>query len=734
MRKAPGKNRATSVKAKHHSNLTFRMNVLFFAIFLVFSMLIFRLGYMQIVKGEDYVRDLERKEEVAVNTSVPRGRMYDRYGRILVDNQPENAITYTKMPATTTEEMLDIAEKLAKLIEQPTNRVTLRDKQDFWIIKNHDAAYKKVTAAEQKKIKTQENVQTSQINAQIDKLVRERITNEELLQLTEKDLEVLAIYREMVSGYNLSPQIIKSENVSADEFARVSERLTQLPGVNTTTDWKRLKLSTLGILGRTTVPTKGIPKEKLNYYLARDYSRNDRVGESYIEAQYEDLLQGQKSVVKNITNKKGQVVDTVTTFEGEPGKDLKLTIDSELQLETEKIVERELLKLKSQGGSYLLDRAFLVMMDPNTGDVLSMVGKKIVKNPETGKYEVVDYSYGTFTTAYEAGSAVKAATLLTGYNQGVVSMGTTMVDEPIELAGTKAKTSIFNRGGYIQMDDLTALERSSNVYMFKIAMLINGTPYSYKMPLRLKDDTFPKMRKNYAQFGLGVKTGIDLPNEVSGVAGPSGPTMGGKTLDLAIGQYDTYTPLQLAQYISTVANGGYRIKPHVVKEVREPSKDGKQLGPLVTEIGPTILNRIDNPTEEIDYVKKGLRRVYTGAQGTARGAFANAPYTAAGKTGTAQVVYYGDLKEYYGTDTLTFTHVGFAPYENPEIAYAVVIPWATTNTGAHLTNNNVIARESVDKYFELKAKYNAEKVTDSNVKQPILPAITEDKISEDEQE
>ncbi|MGE7129422.1 peptidoglycan D,D-transpeptidase FtsI family protein [Lysinibacillus xylanilyticus] len=733
MRKAPGKNRATSVKAKHHSNLTFRMNVLFFAIFLVFSMLIFRLGYMQIVKGEDYVRDLERKEEVSVNTSVPRGRMYDRYGRILVDNQPENAITYTKMPATKTDEILDIAENLAQLIEQPTNRVTLRDKQDFWIIKNHDAAYKKVTEAEKKKISAQENVQTSQINAQIDKLVRERITNEELLQLTEKDLEVLAIFREMVSGYNLSPQIIKSENVSDDEFARVSERLTQLPGVNTTTDWKRLKLSSLGILGRTTVPAKGIPKENLNYFLARDYSRNDRVGESYIEAQYEDLLQGQKSVVKNITNKKGQVVDTVTTYEGEPGKDLKLTIDSELQLETEKIVERELLNLKSRGGSYLLDRAFLVMMDPNTGDILSMVGKKIEKNPETGKNEVVDYSYGTFTTAYEAGSAVKAATLLTGYNQGVVSMGTVMGDEPIVLAGTSPKASIFNRNGYISMDDLTALERSSNVYMFKIAMLINGTPYSYKMPLRLKDDTFPKMRNNFAQFGLGVKTGIDLPNEFSGVEGPSGPTMGGKTLDLAIGQYDTYTPLQLAQYISTIANGGYRIQPHVVKEVREPSNDGQHLGQLVNEIGPTILNRIDNPVEEIDYVKKGLRLVYTGSQGTARAQFANTPYTAAGKTGTAEVVYFGPLKEYYGTDTLTFTHVGFAPYENPEIAYAVVIPWATTGR-EHLPNNNIIARDALDKYFELKAKYNAEKVTDSNVKQPILPAITEDKIGEDEQE
>ncbi|GEC83053.1 MULTISPECIES: peptidoglycan D,D-transpeptidase FtsI family protein [Lysinibacillus] len=731
MRKAPGKNRAASVKAKHHSNLTFRMNVLFFAIFIVFSMLIFRLGYMQIVKGEDYVRILERTEEVPVNTSVPRGRMYDRYGRILVDNQPENAITYTKMQTTKTEDMLAIAEKLAQLIEQPTNRVTLRDKLDFWILKNHDAAYAKISDEEQTKIKTQENITTSQANAEIDKIVRERITDEELAQLTEADLEVLAIYREMVSGYNLSPQIIKSENVSADEFARVSERLTELPGVNTTTDWKRVKLSSLSVLGRTTVPTKGIPKEKLNYYLARDYSRNDRVGESYIEAQYEELLQGQKTVVKNITNKKGQVVDTITTYEGEPGKDLVLTFDSELQAANEKIVEEELLKLKAMSGSSLLDRAFLIMMDPNTGDILSMVGKKIEKDSETGRNVVVDYAYGSFTTAYEAGSVVKAATLLTGYKLGVITPNTVLGDEPIHLLGTPVKRSIFNQGGYISMDGLSALEQSSNVYMFKTAMLINGTPYSYMMPLRLNDQTFPKMRNSYAQFGLGVKTGIDLPNEFSGV---EGPIMGGKTLDLAIGQYDTYTPLQLAQYISTIANGGYRVQPHVVKEVRDPSKDGQQLGQLVTEVGPRILNHIDNTEEEINYVKKGLHRVYTGSRGTARSAFSNAPFTAAGKTGTAEVVYYGPLRERYGTNTINLTHVGYAPYENPEVAYAVVIPWATTNLNQHLSNNNVIARRALDAYYELKAKYEKTKVTDNKVEQPILPAITKDKIGEDEQE
>lgn len=728
MRKKVKTQRASSVKAKYRASLSFRMNVLFFSIFILFSMLIFRLGYLQIVKGEEYVRELERKEEVAVNTSVPRGRIYDRFGRILVDNEPENAITYTKMQTTTTQEMLDIAEQLAMLIEQPTNRITLRDKQDFWILRNKDAAYAKVTKEEEDALRANEDLDDSEIQAEIDRLVRERITEEELNQLTEFDLEVLAIYREMASGYNLSPQIIKSENVTDAEFARVSERLSDLPGVNTTTDWKRVKLSSVSILGRTTVPSKGIPKSKLDYYLARDYSRNDRVGESYFEAQYEELLQGQKSVVKNITNKRGEVVDTITTYEGEPGSDLVTTLDIELQAEAERVVEEKLLELKSMSQSHLLDRAFFVMMNPNTGEILSIVGKKIEKDSETGKNYVVDYSYGTFTTAYEVGSTVKAATLLMAYSEGVIKPGAYLVDQPIKLAGTEPKSSIFNRNGSIPMDDIKALERSSNSYMFQIAMMIAGTRYSYNMGLRIQPDTLQTMRNGYAQFGLGVNTGIDLPNEFSGFQGELDNN--GKILNFAIGQFDTYTPMQMAQYISTVANGGYRIQPRLLKEIREPSSDGETLGPLVEEVTPKILNRISNTEDEINHVKKGLRQVYVGSQGSARAQFANTPYTAAGKTGTAEVVYYGPLREEFGTHTINIAHVGFAPYDNPEVAYAVLIPWATTNYNIHLSQANEIAKEMLDYYFELKEKYSKNGLSASAVKQEILPPTTDEKIDE----
>jgi penicillin-binding protein A len=720
-------------RAKHRASLTFRMNILFFLIFLIFSALIFRLGYMQIVKGEEYVRELQSKEEIRINTSVPRGRILDRYGRILVDNAPENAITYTKLPRTKRAEMIEIAEQLAELIEMPTNRVTLRDKLDFWIIRNQEDATRKVSQAEINAIKDKNpEIETKELNAQVDALIRERITDEELATIDGEELEIAAIFREMLVGYNLSPQIIKSENVTNDEFARVSERLSDLPGVNTTTDWKRVRIAPIAVLGRTTVPSKGLPKAKLNYFLAREYSRNDRVGESYFEAQYEELLQGQKSVVKNITNKAGQVVETVTTFAGEPGKDLVTTIDYELQQRTNEIVERYLLELKQSSSSRTADRAFLVMMDPNTGEILSLVGKKIETDKDTGEPYLIDFSYGAFTTHYEVGSAVKAATLLTGYRHGAITPGQEIVDEPVKLSGTDVKSSIFNRNGRMKIDDLYALERSSNVYMFKTVMAMSNLSYYANMGYPRDYEVLQKMRNGYAQFGLGVMTEIDLPGEAKGVEGKL--DTGGLLLNYAIGQFDTYSAMQLAQYISTIANGGKRLQPRMLKEVRNPSEDGQTLGKLVQDVQPRILNYIDNTEEELKHVQEGLRRVYAGSWGSARGAFGNAPFTGAGKTGTAQTRLTDYARDLVGVDTLNLTHVGYAPFENPQIAYAVVIPWATTNFDVSLPTANKIARESADAYFELQKKYAETGVSTPSTGQLILPTPTEEQLNEDEEE
>lgn len=717
-------------KAKQQSTINFRMNVIFFCIFLIFSTLIFRLGYLQIVKGEYYVNMVESTEEVPVNTSVPRGRIFDRNGRVLVDNDPQNAITYTKMQTTKQEEMLEVAEQLAMLIEQSTKKVTLRDKQDFWILRNPDAAAEKVPAKEREKIRAQfGDAGEKEFTKAVDDLTRERITDEDLKSLEGHEMEVLAIYREMVSGYNLSPQIIKSEDVTDEEFARVSERLSELPGVNTTTDWKRVKLSPLAILGRTTTPERGIPNDQLNYFLARDYSRNDRVGDSFVEAQYEELLQGKKAVVKNVTDKSGKVVDTATVYEGEPGKDLVLTIDSELEDRLGKIVETELRKQKTRYGSHLLDRTFLVMMNPKNGELLSVIGRQI----EDG--EMQDISYGAYTMAYEAGSTIKGATVLGGYQEGAFQIGEGIVDQPLFIGGQK-RSSLANTNGYNNrwMNDIAALESSSNVYMFYVAMRIGGIRNYYpRMNFNIADDTYQKMRNIYHQFGLGVKTGIDLPNEQVGVKGSDNLQEKGKAMDFAIGQYDTYTPMQLAQYVSVIANDGYRVKPHILKEVREPSLDGKVFGELLEERTPQVINRVNNSLAEINQVKAGFRAVYAGSHGTARSFFADAKYQAAGKTGTAETQYYGNKEQYRGSYTLNLTHVGFAPYDNPEVAYAVVMPYMTTSTYGYDQAASDIARKALDAYFEIKAKHNKAGDFTPDITKKIQPAWSEEVIREGEE-
>ncbi|MHC8522565.1 penicillin-binding protein 2 [Rossellomorea sp. H39__3] len=322
------------------------MNMLFFAVFLLFSMLVLRLGVVQIVNGESYKSEVERTEDVVVNTGVPRGKIYDRYGNVIVDNVPLNAITYTRTNTTTTEEMIDVATKLSEFIDKDPESVTVRDKKDYWIIKNSDEADKLVTSSEIKKLQADEELSEDDVNAKVYQMRLDRISDNMLESLSKKDLEIIAIYREFAGGYALNPQIVKNEDVTPDEFAKVSEHLNELPGVNTTTDWKRSYVfdDTLRtILGNVSSAREGLPKNLVDAYLAEGYNRNDRVGKSYLELQYEDLLQGQKEQMKNIT-KNGSVIESLLVQEGQRGKDVVLTIDMELQREVEKIIEDELSK------------------------------------------------------------------------------------------------------------------------------------------------------------------------------------------------------------------------------------------------------------------------------------------------------------------------------------------------------------------------------------------------------
>ncbi|PEB53364.1 penicillin-binding protein [Bacillus pseudomycoides] len=681
-----------SKKKKKKTHVPFRLNVLFLCVFLMFSAVIVRLGYVQIVHGEEYKNEVEKKENATISNPVPRGKIFDRYGRAVVDNDPVRTITFTRMKGSTSEDRLKTAKKLAELIEVSPDKLTDRDKKDYWLSMHKKEAEAKITKKDREELKAKKID-----DKEIDDRQRNRVTEEELSQLTPADLEVLAIKSKMDGGYAMTPQIIKKQ-VTPEEYAIVSENLALLPGVDTNVDWDRKYTYDdmfRSVLGGVTSSDEGLPKERLDYYLVRDYDRNDRVGKSYIEQQYEDALHGTKTETKNITDKDGNIIETVNVSQGQRGNDLNLTIDMELQKRVEDIITKNLMKFK--GSEPLLDRAFVVMTNPKNGEILSMAGKQLVE--ENGKTEVKDYALGTMTSSYEMGSTVKGATLLTGYQTGAIKPGDYQYDEPIKIKGTPLKSSWKNMGS---IDDLTALKMSSNVYMFKTAMKIAGVQYQKGGTLDIPQKAFDDMRYYFSQFGLGVKTGIDLPNESAGQRGTG--KQPGFLLDLAIGQYDTYTPLQLAQYVSTIANGGYRMQPQVVKEIRQPPAKPDEVGKVIESMEPKVLNRIDMPESQIKRIQEGFRQVFNDAGGTGLKYFQTAPYKAAGKTGTAQVPYGGDKaigRDANGNRKIIYnlTLVGYAPLDDPEVAFSVVVPWIYDD---HCGINGDIGRQIMDAYFDLK--------------------------------
>ncbi|WP_242301573.1 penicillin-binding protein 2 [Bacillus cereus group sp. BfR-BA-01361] len=679
-----------------------RLNILFLCVFILFSSMIIQLGKVQIIDGETYKNEVEKRENATVSLSVPRGKIFDREGNPVVDNKSLRTITYTKMKGVKSEEILKTARQLADIIEIPKediDKLTETDKKDFWMQLNPTLTEKLVSKKEINRFRDKD-ITGKNLDKKIEELKRKRVTDKNLQDLTDKDIKVLAIKSKMTSGYQMAPQIIKKD-VSEKEFTIISEGLANLPGVDVSVDWERVYVNDglfRSVLGNVSNSDEGLPSERLDYYLVRDYSRNDRVGKSYIEQQYEDVLHGTKKEVRSVADKQGTTIRTETISEGKSGKNLTLTIDMELQKKVEESIEKILKAYK--GSESMLDRAFVVMMNPKNGQVLSMAGKRLVE--KDGKTEIEDYALGTMTSSYELGSTVKGATVLTGFETKAITPGTYFYDAPMKFKGTREKKSWKEFGN---IDDLRALQVSSNVYMFHTALKIAGVDYVKNSSLNIKQEYFDKMRYYFRQFGLGVPTGIDLPNETAGQIGKK-DNQPGFLLDYSIGQYDTYTPLQLVQYISTIANGGYRMKPQIVQEVREQTSQKDEIGKVVHAVEPIVLNKIDMKEEYINQVKEGFRKVFQEGDGTGVRAFQKASYKPAGKTGTAQTVYGGESdigrnEKGERRECYNLTLAGYAPYDNPEVAFSVVVPWVMNDKSGI---NSDIGKEVLDAYFELKNK------------------------------
>ena len=655
--------------------------VLLISIYLVIGCRLFNL---QILKNSEYNDKLAMATEKTIeSTSAPRGRIYDRNHKLLVDNEGIKTIYYKKQNGITTKEEIELAYEVSNNIDIDYSKIDDNKLKDFYYKSHYKECRKKITDEEwdlynKRKLNDKD----------IDKLIYERL-DDEISEYTDSDKKAAYIYYLMNKGYSYAEKVIKNSDVTDAEYAYISENIDNLKGFNTKLDWEMVYLygdTFKSILGNVSSNTQGIPSELSEEYLKRGYTLDDRVGISYLEYQYEDYLRGTKAKYRLLSDNSYELVS-----EGKRGNDIVLTIDIELQKYLEEVLSNEVLNAKGEPGTQYYNRSFAIVSDPNTGEILAMAGKQAVL--KDGYYQIVDYTPGIVTLPVTPGSVVKGASMMVGYKYGAIDIGTVLNDECIKIKDTPLKCSWQTMG---PIDDVYALQNSSNVYQYKIAIKVGNGSYEYNQGLVLDESAFDKYREMYAEFGLGEKTGIDLPVESLGFMGKS--RLPGHLLDFSIGQYDTYTPIQLSQYINTIANNGVRLKPYLLKEVYKPSDSGDTFGSLIYKANVTELGKLSVEKKYIDRVREGFSAVVT--KGLGYGYMGN--YTnSAGKTGTSQSFIDTDGDGKVDTETITSSFVGYSPSDNPKMSIVVVSPDISVpdSTTYGVTRN--ISAQIVNKYFEL---------------------------------
>ena len=662
-----------------------RVFVILIALISLFSVVFIKLFMVMLIDKDKYNDKLLAltNKSITLNSS-PRGRIYDRNYNVIVDNKAINIIVYKKEKGTTNKEMIELAYTVSPHLNLDVSRLTLRAKKEFYLAKYPDKCKKKIKSSEYEKVK-----QRKLSNKDIEELKIERISLDELNVFKDEDLKTAYLYYLMNNGYTYEEKVIRN-GASDEEFAYISENNDKLKGFNTRVDWERVypygdTLRT--ILGTVSSSSQGIPSEDKNYYLKLGYSLNDRVGLSYLEKQYESYLKGEKNVYEAVNSHELRLVK-----EGMRGNDIVLSIDINLQKEIDNLIDEAIIKAKSEANTEYYDHSSVIVTDPNTGEILAIASRKIVGD------KIIDNVNSILISPITPGSVVKGASMLVGYETGAIKFGEKMLDECVKIAGAPEKCSSVNDLGVI--DDLTAMAKSSNVYQFKTAIRVNGQEYYRGMKLNFNKKSFDTYRNMYHAFGLGVKTEIDLPIESAGYT--SVDKTSGNLLDFVMGQYETYTPIQLAQYVSTIANGGNRMQPHLLKEVRKAT-DKDTLGDVMYTFEPKVLNKIEVKSENLKRVQEGFYAVMHMSGGYGRG-YINDRMDAAGKTGTSQSFIDTNNDGIIDTETITSSFIGYAPYNNPKVAFMVTSPNSShansSNNFASLVNYR-LTRAITDKYYDM---------------------------------
>ncbi|CAG5278593.1 penicillin-binding protein 2B [Streptococcus pneumoniae] len=671
-------------KFNSHS-IPIRLNLLFSIVILLFMTIIGRLLYMQILNKDFYEKKLASASQTKVTTSSARGEIYDASGKPLVENTLKQVVSFTRSNKMTATDLKEIAKKLLTYVSISSPNLTERQLADYYLA--DPEIYKKTVEAlpSEKRLDSDGNrlSESELYNNAVDSVPTSQ------LNYTEDEKKEIYLFSQLNAVGNFATGTIATDPLNDSQVAVIASISKEMPGISISTSWDRkvLETSLSSIVGSVSSEKAGLPAEEAEAYLKKGYSLNDRVGTSYLEKQYEETLQGKRSVKEIHLDKYGNMESVDTIEEGSKGNNIKLTIDLAFQDSVDALLKSYFNSELGNGGAKYSEGVYAVALNPKTGAVLSMSGLK--HDLKTG--ELTPDSLGTVTNVFVPGSVVKAATISSGWENGVLSGNQTLTDQPIVFQGSAPIYSWYKLAyGSFPITAVEALEYSSNAYMVQTALGIMGQTYQPNMFVGTSnlESAMGKLRSTFGEYGLGSATGIDLPYESTGFV-PKEYNFA-NFITNAFGQFDNYTPMQLAQYVATIANNGVRLAPHIVEGIYDNNDKGG-LGELIQAIDTKEINKVNISESDMAILHQGFYQVSHGTSPLTTGrAFSDgATVSISGKTGTGESYVAG------GQEANNTNAVAYAPSDNPQIAVAVVFPHNT-----NLTNGvgPSIARDIINLY------------------------------------
>lgn len=674
-------------KRTNKQNINFRYNIMTIFTYIIGIILIVQLFNLEIVHGQEYreVSNTRLTRESILESA--RGTISDRTGEILVSSDEKfNLELYKSKIDDNT--LNDTILKIVNVLEK-------------YNVKYVDSFPVKINPFE---FTINDTLNTWKENNKIDKNAtaeevfyhykdKYHIKNEDISEIRK----IIAIRYEITKqGYSSTKALTISKDIPREATAEFTERSDDFAAINISVQpVRKYNQGTLAahILGYA---SKISPEE---YEKKRDtYSPNDVIGKTGIEYIFEKYLKGKNGIKQIDMAVNGTITAEAIAEEAVAGADIVLTIDSKLQQVTEKALEENIQKIRNGGFGKQYDAkgGACVVMNVKTGEILALssyptynpISFTVGISTEEWNSYINNDSYPLINKAiqssYAPGSIFKMVTAIAGLESGVIN-----TSEKINDVGIYSKYNMkwpcwyytdYHAGhGYLNVSD--AIKHSCN-YFF------------YETGDRMGIEALDKYA-NY--FGLGKKTGIELPGEASGIlaskesAKSAGIQWGpGQVINASIGQgLNEFTPLQMAKYISMLANGGKNIDVSIVKSIKY--QDGTEVSK--EEIKNHLKeNGIENTTGEaleinpsyLNAVLEGMKSVTYETGGTAYNIFRNFNIEVGGKTGSAEAA----------NKYVNAWFAGFAPYNNPEIAVVIMV-----ENGGHGNYTAEAVRDIIAEYF-----------------------------------